>query len=227
MNFLAHFYTGKNHHSSHFKTGLVLPDLTRNYSKAFKIKEEHTRNQQQDVNLIHLNDGVKHHLSIDATFHNSKFFQNSMIVSNEIFKENNFSASDKYLYFVSHVLLELLIDRYLINKDASICDEFYDSLQQVKNDELSQYLSAIGIPDTEAGFVKFVDMFKEVQYTRHYNNNERLVFALNRIYLRATGKELENDKHLIYRSIEEIEDKINEDIPRILSDLTVSPELFK
>lgn len=225
MNFLAHFYTGHTHQSPYFHTGLVLPDLTRNYNRELKLKEEHTNVMQKNDNLILLNDGIRHHLLVDGHFHNSKFFQNSMTISNDVFKANNFNTSDRYLYFISHVLVELLIDRFLIKTDPALCDRFYDSLHAVKQADLAEYLHSLGFSGHEEGFFKFFDMFKEVQYVRHYVENERLLFALNRIYTRATGKELENEKHLIYECISEVEEKISKDIQRLLHDLTVSPQI--
>ncbi|MBL4655022.1 MAG: hypothetical protein JKY33_04285 [Bacteroidia bacterium] len=112
-----------------------------------------------------------------------------------------------------------MLDRLLIKMDRAICDKFYASLNKIDYDELNLILNKIPGYDHQS-FCNYLDRFKQSQYLYSYEFNDKIIFALNRIFSRVGINELlEGYEHEFLNSIDDIEIIIKKDFENMFINL--------
>ncbi len=217
MNFLSHHYIIHKDARPYYSLGNILPDLTRIVHKDFRISTEIHLNTR-DNKIQEIVDGAKFHHYADSVFHNSSFFkQNDTFILKRL-KSLNLESIDKYLYFLSHIMLEIILDRILVKRDPHVCDHFYESLKQVKYTVIGTFFDQIGKGEYSEKFQQFFEHFKAEQYLREYVHNESVIFALNKVYQRIIDIEFTaEDKKKINDIIPEIEAHIEPHYPKMFT----------
>jgi hypothetical protein len=81
-------------------------------------------------------------------------------------------------------MLELLIDRVLVRTWPELLAAFYDSLSKAGDAELGAFLERYGMKEHDA-FFSFFDHFRAVQYIYFYTDNNKFLYSLNRIMMKA------------------------------------------
>ena len=191
MNFLAHFYLDRMHHSSSFVVGAATPDLLSIYNSGLRIKAGHVDHLDAAVRssvdpqfLL----GLERHFHADRVFHSSELFSQETHALSRIL-EQAFPEQDlPRKYFIAHILLELLLDKVLIHHDPQILPDYYLHFERLAPfDDLrrgTEAVSAHPMPNYEAFLQKFV----ENKYLYHYTENDHLIYILRRL-LRRVGIE--------------------------------------
>lgn len=173
MNFLSHYYFYKTK-NPYFNTGLILPDLVKSYCNT-RIKPIGKFNRPA---FIALADGSLTHLECDRKFHNSLFFkQTTGFLSDTLDKECNWPRK----WFLNHLLMEILLDRVLMDEHDGLCAQFYQDLSLVNTEEICVFLKMIGLSNPQnfqIGFERFV----KARFVFEYKHNEKISFALNKVY---------------------------------------------
>ncbi len=179
MNYFAHFFVDHKLGQHEYNTGLLLPDVTRGYVKTFK----HNIIAANAASL-NFHEGCLAHYRADKLFHGSQFFADMLAMSNAEINQAKFSEALSRKWFLAHIMAELLIDRILIKQEPDLLDEFYNSLQQINDGQLLDFLNDYEIKDSPK-FFEFFNHFRKVQYIRYYTDNNKFVYSLNRIMIRA------------------------------------------
>lgn len=173
MNFLSHYFFYQKQ-DPYFNTGLILPDLVKNYCQTHIQISGHF-NRPAFINLA---EGCQTHLNCDKKFHNSEFFKSTTNYLSETFDAQ---CAWPRKWFLNHLLMEILLDRVLMDMHSNLCQSFYNNLQQVDIDELLVFIRKLGVVNGQnfkIGFEKFV----EHQFLFEYQYNEKISFALNKVY---------------------------------------------
>jgi len=176
VNFLSHYYFDRRPKQAHFNFGLLFPDLVRNFIKGAKFKEYKTpwtEPIQQELFA-----GCLEHVLSDKIFHNWEGFIEAMDFSNGILRKS--AEPFQKDFFISHILVELVIDKILLNRHDNLAEELYEDYSQVNREAIRTYLSNYNINEHERFFSGF-DRFMEVQYLRNYKDFSNIVYALGRI----------------------------------------------
>jgi hypothetical protein len=173
MNFLSHYFFYKTQ-DPYYNTGLILPDLVKNYCNSH-INPIGKFNRPA---FIALAEGSLTHLECDRKFHNSEFFK-----STTHFLSDAFDSECQWprKWFLNHLLMEILLDRVLMDKNEKLCEQFYHDLTKVNVEEIGVFLKMIGLPNPQnfqIGFERFVDS----KFIFEYQHNEKICFALNKVY---------------------------------------------
>lgn len=197
MNFLSHYHFYKSD-DTYYNVGLVLPDLVRNICKT------HLRPNKSYANPIHesLGKGSRDHIEGDRIFHQSEFFT---VCQNHISDLLDKQAAWPRKWFLNHLLLEIVLDRALMDLNTNLCSDFYNQLEKCDIQELTIFLEHLGVLDFSkfgTGYARFVNF----RFIFDYKHNEKIFFALSRVYLR-TGIQYvwtEDDKHLLLQNLPEI-----------------------
>lgn len=213
MNFIAHYHFTHKPGNAYHNLGIVLPDLARNFVTAPRIKPELLQPVLQLEPHKHLNEGARQHYALDKFFHNSPFFEEGYRFVKDSIHKAGFDDSFTRFFFLNHIFLELMLDRYIIGKHSPAIDGFYHSLQEIENEPLSSYLELNGV-ETKELFIQRFHQFREIRYLYHYTNNEKLIYSLNRILMRVGlyGLSAHNQERLI-PCIEETELWIDKAFP--------------
>ena len=211
MNFLAHYLADHIPNDHYHNTGLILPDITRGFVSGFRNAPPNGSPPEFEGFFS----GCSAHYKSDKIFHGSNFFHKYQEKTNDLLKSSGFGNSFSRKWFISHVIIELFLDRMIIKTDESIADAFYDTLSKTKDSILESYLLAYDCEDVE-GFMEKYKHFRSVKYIYHYRNNNKFVYSLNRIMLRAGLK-----------GLNEPDVKLLEELPTFMeSSLISSPQDF-
>lgn len=215
MNFLAHYFvdriTGKPYHNF----GLILPDLMSMYKRKWKITEKVLQYSlhQHEVQIVA---GVIKHNKLDSFFHQSDFFNKYTSEIKKILLGNGIEYPENRIFFLAHLLLELMIDRVIIRREKMILKEFYNELDEIDHNELEKFFIKINLPPTK-GFYGYFIKFRKRKYLYKYANNFRLLYITNRILKRVGLPELVDQKRRMKRSFSQIDALLDNSYYEIIS----------
>ena len=191
-----------------FVLGLVFPDFLRNSKAGLRLKKNNLKKPVPNE-FKNLHDGIKKHYLVDQIFHNSAYFkENTRYIQNEL-KNRNFKDISKRRFFLAHIMLELIIDRVLLDEDILLGNQFYKLLNKTDLDVVYNYLVYNELSEEFDGFKSYFDHFIKSQYLFSYQRNSSLSNALINVYFRALI--LENSK----TDLDELSRTIASILPRI------------
>lgn len=216
MNFIAHYHFTHKPGNAYHNLGIVLPDLTRNFIPSKRIKPETLRSILELDAHHQLNEGARQHYALDRFFHNSPFFINGYTFVKNCTANAQFDGTFSRYFFLNHIFLELMLDRYIISRHTPSIDGFYQSLTEVESEVLGSYLDLNGI-ETKELFLERFHQFREIRYLYHYTDNEKLIYSLNRIMMQVGlyGLSANNQQQLL-PCIAETELWIDSEFPSLL-----------
>lgn len=198
MNYFAHYYFYRSKaHTAHFTAGLLLPDLARfsEGKKKLELQEENPLLHEKEIE--ELNAGCAAHYHTDALFHSAATFDNMVGEIKTIFRQHNFSPPGFRIWFVTHILAELVFDRVLIRKYPGDVDRFYALLSQCNTPLVCKYLLACDRSNTDR-FARYFEGFTSSQFLRKYVDDHEFVFALNRTMAKVDQPPIEDDTLLTF-----------------------------
>jgi hypothetical protein len=198
MNILSHFYFDQHENQPYYNIGLVLPDLMSMFKRGWKFKGN--KNVEISKDELLLAKGIKQHYKRDAVWHNSDFFFENTKSFRVKLEESNFYYPKPRLDFISHIALELCIDKVLMDKETKVVDIFYELLEH------AQRRTIFNLLDTENGFDKegfngFLDRFIERKFLKNYQNQGGLAFVINRILNRVGLPEIEDKELGVFETV--------------------------
>jgi hypothetical protein len=185
---------------------LVLPDFARSAAGAKNINIQLKFDKLKQPDFYNLNKGSKTHYSSDGFFHNCSFFKDSNQLFEDLFIEHVFPREGQRLWFISHILFELVLDRILIGQHREKLDDFYASLKRVDLQIVIDFLAESGKDGTDK-FTKFWEGFLKAQYLQYYLVDDKLVYSLNRVLLKAKQPELTEEQATVLIKIVRIAEK--------------------
>lgn len=179
MNYFSHFFLDHYPNNTPFNVGLILPDITRGQVKTFKPIKTALNNYQNEIIK-----GCHTHYAADKKFHASTLFDDLVKSASLHLNQAEFKEPVNRKWFMAHIMAELMLDRLLIETHQPLLDSFYSHLATVDSDELAIVLQTYEIADNKR-FFDFFDHFRTVQYLYHYIDNNKFVYSLNRILMKA------------------------------------------
>lgn len=208
MNFLSHYYLVQSINNPYYTLGAILPDLFRNHHYNWKFRPEKENllfNDNSDLQLLF--EGWKHHVQVDAIFHNSVPFKTHTSQLREELS-TAFTQLPKRPFFLAHVAYELILDCLLIRNNNVDIDLFYKNLDSCDSKVLDIFMNRLGITETK-GFHRFLINFIESRYLETYDKPISLVHALDRIGRRVwieqfRNKETENTLIILEKTINDL-----------------------
>jgi hypothetical protein len=214
MNFLSHYFFHRSAHA-YFNTGLVLPDLVRNICKTHLKPLPHYEHPQHQI----LGQGSQLHIEGDRIFHQSDFFTTC---EHYIGDQLDLEAGWPRKWFLNHLLLEIALDRVLMDLYPTLCEEFYAELEQVSPEIITTFLDISHVDGADKFKVGF-ENFVRYRFLFEYAHNEKIIFALSRVYLR-TGIHYEwtdADRNLLLSKLRDILEFIGTKIAALKNELEI------
>jgi hypothetical protein len=193
LNFLSHYYLDSNQQNPHHTLGSLIPDIAPHFthiynqsirSKAYNLPEP----------LASIHQGILRHYTVDAAFHNKAEFKTLCTIANQTMVAAGLNREVYRLFFVSHIAVEILLDRYLIARDSALIDSYYYSLlSTIHMEGLKLYLENIVSPSITSQILVNFERFKQVSFLYHIRTLEGAAEAIIRTLRKATGIELMRD----------------------------------
>ncbi|WP_345232266.1 ACP phosphodiesterase [Olivibacter ginsenosidimutans] len=195
MNFLSHFYFERKINDPQRTLGVVLPDLLRNMDREIRIfPEKNVKKYLEDDKVAQIFKGWTRHIATDKFFHNNIFFiektQQLKAYLSPVVINTPIRAS-----FLSHIALELLLDRLLLKNSWLHEDDFYQQLADVDKLSLETFLRISGIANPSY-FLAYFSSFIADRYLGSYRNMAQLSHALNQVCKKFWSSGLNDEKKL-------------------------------
>ncbi len=229
MNYLSHYYLDQYTSDPYLVLGNVLPDL-------FRVGDRKRRMPEQEVsgfsNANHqaLQVGVNKHHLVDRLFHNSLFFHKySQALSKEL-RKRELSGMPRFQHFYGHILLEILIDKSLLNENPELVNDFYKLLGAIDQKEVAEYLKLKDLNQHIDSFRENFDSFMQYRFLELYLPEGGVVKAMTQFAQRMHAYDLsDSEDQTKLQSVVDIGmSMIKEDYPKIfktISDLCERDEI--
>jgi hypothetical protein len=212
MNYLSHYYFDRKNADPYYILGIALPDLVKNHNRRWNVHpSKFEKEYAENPHLQSIYQGWLQHLRVDHYFHESSFFTEKSHLITTRMRTIPFENTKVKPFMIGHVGLEIMLDTLLIknkNLDASI---FYSHLGSCDMSHIIRFLEINEI-ENAAAFQHFYERFCEFQYLLSYQNNESIVYALNRIQFRLTQQYLsDKDVTLMNKEMAAIMELVEQD----------------
>ncbi|MEM8884814.1 MAG: hypothetical protein AAGD14_12145 [Planctomycetota bacterium] len=170
MNYLAH---GHRHlDDPWFVAGTALPDWLAASDRRSRLRPERIRDDGP------LARGVQQHVEDDAWFHATEAFQRSEVELTALVKSVHADEPRQRSWFFGHILVELLLDAWLMEQDSTLLDRYFDALDEVAADRVvSQAEPWLTQPPSRLH--AFIDLFRTHRFLDGYRTDEGLLARLN------------------------------------------------
>ncbi|MFM2375526.1 MAG: hypothetical protein RLZZ165_623 [Bacteroidota bacterium] len=189
MNFLAHFFLDIDQPNGYFAAGAATPDLLSIYNPGLRIKAGQLGHLPPSIRAQadpHFVAGLERHFHADRVFHSSGLFRTEMHELSVLLKRQFHEQDIPRKFFVAHILIELLLDKVLIQQHPGLLDDYYRQFESLspfrRLRQSTELVSGHSLPNYESFLAKFV----ENKYLYHYTENDHLVYILRRL-LRRVG----------------------------------------
>lgn len=188
MNFISHFFFDRRLDDSLYVLGIASPDLLSAFNRKVKLHqhpiERLMAEHPGDSKRLRFAQGVLRHFECDALFHNSDFFHTETARLSAALHEAFPNRPTMRSYFIAHVLLELLLDKLIIEDDRSLLDHFYRHFDLVGVEALARHTEWVaGVP--LEGYDKFLRRFCSSRHLYRYVDPGYITYALRMTMKRA------------------------------------------
>lgn len=203
MNYLSHFYFDRVDENKYYNIGLILPDLARSHIPKLRINPY--RNIEFTTHEIaSINKGCNKHFESDRKFHNWIVFVELTNRATEIIRENGDKEINRD-YFITHILVELLLDKLLLDKEPDLAEQFYEMIKSVEMDWILKYMRYSGLQDDELWKGQH-RRFMKAGFLRNYTSIENVIESVGQVAVKTGLKELNDEqKELLVEICETIE----------------------
>ncbi|MFN7313816.1 MAG: hypothetical protein ACK5UI_10080 [Bacteroidota bacterium] len=214
MNYFAHYFLDHQPGEHEYNTGLLLPDITRNLVTPF-----HHPPQINESWANQFYSGCLQHYASDKKFHASSLFTYLLDLTKYEVEQVDLSEQVQRKWFLCHIMAELMLDRILVWRFPETLAAFYQSLQSINDAQLKSYLEAYHLKDT-LSFFDFFNHFRSVQYIFYYTNNNKFVYSLNRIMIKAkVGSMPQNDQEKLEVAGQNLFNQLNSNAEQLIKQL--------
>ncbi len=181
MHFLSHYFTELPAPNPLFVSALIIPDLTKGFSKAYNSVIKNSA-APEDAHLRHVHNGILSHYEADRKFHNSPLFMQHTTALTQSFIKEGLSRERLRLSVIAHVAIEMMIDRHIMLENEKVCVEFYSTLAQVDEGVLETYFDRLSLTAEKRSFLANFIVFKEREFLTLFKDLEKIVLALSHVY---------------------------------------------
>ncbi|HRX16747.1 MAG TPA: hypothetical protein P5123_10570 [Spirochaetota bacterium] len=181
MNFLSHFYIQSIQNNNEYSVGVSLPDILSLYQNprpvSSKIITEIATKQNISPQESRLVCGMNAHYRADKIFHVSPWFANSMQSVCSLYTD----IFNRHLpQSLSHILVEILLDKYLIETNRDIISNFYDQYEKFDIKTAHCLFERCAFYDKSL-FEKSLTRFKTLRYIENYRTHSGIALTLKQI----------------------------------------------
>lgn len=118
----------------------------------------------------------------------------------ELLKKYQFDKLPFRPFFLSHILLELLVDRILMKKFPDLLPLYYTDLEKVTQQQMAALQDFLGFSNID-GFWKFFKRFREHQFLFNYQNNKDFTTSINHIFSRVKQPVIQGAYYTVFSQL--------------------------
>lgn len=184
MNYFAHALPFLD--DPYFVAGVATPDwlslVDRKCRARSKLAAPFT--SHEDPRRAALASGIVQHHHDDGWFHQSDAFGKLQFDFTRRFREALPGDTSMRPGFLGHIVVELLLDAILIEKNITALDDYYHALDKLDGDLVGQWVSEMAtLPATNLPYV--IRRFREVRFLYDYLDDAKLLTRINGVLQRV------------------------------------------
>jgi len=177
MNYLAHGYRFLDR--PRFVAGTALPDWLSASDRKARLRRDAVEGVEGDLAA-----GVRQHMDDDAWFHATESFQRSEVELTELVRFAHRDEPRQRAWFFGHILVEMLLDAWLIEEAPARLDEYYAALAAADLPRIRAE-SAAWLTRPAERLAWFMDVFLESRFLEGYRTDRGLLDRLNGVARRV------------------------------------------
>lgn len=185
MNYLSHGYRFLD--DPLFLAGTAVPDwlsVVNRRVRARKRLVEPVVAATESDEIRRIGQGILQHHKDDDTFHRCAPFQQ---LEGELGREFRRHMPDKYDHrpgFLGHIVVELLLDQCLAERDKTLLDRFYAAMDLVDAELIETTVNLMAAKKTDK-LAWFIDRFRKERFLYDYGVDATLFLRLNQVLTRV------------------------------------------
>lgn len=188
MNYLAHaaLHVDDRDLPAEFLAGLAVPDWLSVVNRRVRCRQRHAEVHvaASCPQLAALAQGVVRHHVDDAWFHDSRAFAELSLGMSRELAEHLHEVAGMRPSFLGHILVELLLDAVLAERDPRLLDRYFARIAPLDGGWIAQHVALIAGCDAARDLgplAGFVDRYRAVQFLRDYSDDHRLGYRLDQV----------------------------------------------
>lgn len=204
--------------------GSVIPDLLSVVDRRCRLRlkriEPLLEDPSLDMSTRRVVEGFQAHLADDHWFHGSQAFVEVSGQLSRYFREAMPDDETHRVGFLGHIVVELLLDRWIMERDPESLQRFYESFASV-DPQIVEYAVGLAASRKTDRIIPFWHRFIEERFLADYCDPALMLGRLNqvmrRVKLPALGPEIEE---VLVRSYELVSQRATDLLPpRVLASL--------
>lgn len=184
MNYLAHGIRFLD--APYLLAGTAVPDWLSVVDRKVRVRSPAAAQLLHDPDdaTRQLAAGIVQHLDDDRWFHDSRVFaetnlQFAVELRDCLPGDEGFRPS-----FLGHIVIEILLDATLMQRDPASVDRYYEALGEVSAAKVQQVVNRIArVPTEELQW--WIERFREVRFLYDYLDDDKLLFRLEQVMRRV------------------------------------------
>lgn len=217
MNFLAHYHTTNKNITPYKLLGVILPDLAKDFSRIYNKNIEQGF-VSDSAHISEMLSGIKLHIKGDDLFHKHPIFKkNEMHAKVVLEMESEISVKRKFV--IAHVLVELLIDQYIIINYPEELDNFYAILDEIDIEKANELFQSLDVKEEKSHFVNNFSFFRERKFIYNLKENKGVLFTLDKVFGTIFDYNFLENNYIWMDVIENIKFNLEKELPLLLEEL--------
>lgn len=189
MNYLAHALPFLD--DPYFVAGVAVPDWLNVVDRKCRARAKFAIpfTSHEDPRRASLAKGIVQHHHDDGWFHQTDAFGRLQLEFTKRFRETLPGDISMRPGFLGHILVELLLDAVLMERNVAVLDRYYDALDRLDAELVGEWVSAMTtIPAT--GLPYLIGRFREIRFLYDYLDDAKLLSRINGVLQRVRLAEL-------------------------------------
>lgn len=211
MNYFAHGIRFLDR--PYFLAGLAVPDWLSVVDRRSRVRGPTVRKHLEEITgedrevLL----GVLQHLEDDQWFHGTQGFYEVTADLGRDFRENLPADDEWRCGFLGHIVMELLLDSVLIEREPEALQRYYRVLDEIDPTRVEQAVTLVATqPPLELS--RFIGLYQQERFLEDYTDNSRLLRRLNQVMRRVklnplpegVQEVLERGRDLVRRRLDDL-----------------------
>lgn len=189
MNYFAHALPFLD--DPYFIAGVAAPDWLNVVDRRCRARAKLAAPfvEHEDPRRAALAAGIVRHHEDDAWFHQTEAFGRLQFDLTRRFREAFPNDQSMRVGFLGHIVVELLLDAALIERDIEQLDRYYDRLEELDAELVGEWVSAMATAPA-TGLPYLIHRFREVRFLYDYLDDAKLLQRINGVMRRVGLAEL-------------------------------------
>ena len=179
MNYLAHGHDVTD--NPLVLAGTAAPDWIRACRRRSRLRLERLPGDLPPAPAAVIR-GIRKHYADDVSFHASAAFEEAQREVAALVRERH--PEVRRATFLAHILVEILLDAWLMWRDPTLADRYYDALDALELDPLVGWLNTWAT-EPAVRLAAWIEGFRRIQFLRTYRDDGEVVARLEGVARRV------------------------------------------